>query len=281
MATLHRLLLVSLFTAFALTAQSTASAQTLPSTGRVANIGYAINNPFTARRISEPLDGSPSAAHRPFEFELVARDSAGRIRLERHDVRKFPAGQKQTVLHSRDGRERTVSEEEMGLLITVFDYPAGKLYAIQPGMQIVHVHERTRPQTSAAPELPYSYFSLSLLHGKPNPAFLAQDLGSKEIDGIPAHGIRTTNLGTDDDEWKGKPVSVSEVWVSDDLAATLIDSRSDLKRGVAGVTRLVDIKRVEPDPSLFEIPSQYKINPIPDEMPYVTGEGKVVVQPNR
>lgn len=169
MATLHRLLLVSLFTAFALTAQSTASAQTLPSTGRVANIGYAINNPFTARRISEPLDGSPSAAHRPFEFELVARDSAGRIRLERHDVRKFPAGQKQTVLHSRDGRERTVSEEEMGLLITVFDYPAGKLYAIQPGMQIVHVHERTRPQTSAAPELPYSYFSLSLLHENPIP----------------------------------------------------------------------------------------------------------------
>ena len=167
----------------------------------------------------------------------------------------------------------------MGVLINVFDSPDGKDYTIQPGMQIAHVREQVPCQALSAQDRRFSPLFMTPLLGKPNPAFMAEDLGEKQIEGISAHGIRTTQLGTDEDEWKGKPISISEIWVSDDLAAVLIRRIQDHKRGISGVTRLVDIKRAEPDPSLFEIPSGYQIDPTPNEMPYVRGEGKIVVQP--
>jgi hypothetical protein len=83
--------------------------------------------------------------------------------------------------------------------------------------------------------------------------------------------VKITNFGTDKDgEWNGKPINISEKWASDDLATTLLEIRTDLKGGHACENRLTNIKREEPDPSLFEVPSGCKINPTPAEMPFQT-----------
>jgi len=82
--------------------------------------------------------------------------------------------------------------------------------------------------------------------------------------------------------WKGKPIRIFEKWVSDDLAAALVETGIDLKKNMETTSRLTDVSRVEPDASLFEIPAGYKINPTPTELPFQVGDGKVVaVQPKQ
>jgi len=112
-----------------------------------------------------------------------------------------------------------------------------------------------------------------MLRHNPTAGVVAEDLGSKIIDGVEARGIKITQFGAGDDEWKGKPIRISERWVSDDLAAVLAEKTIDLKKGSEATSTLVDIKREEPDAALFQIPAGFKINPSPAEYPYqfVTG----------
>jgi hypothetical protein len=105
---------------------------------------------------------------------------------------------------------------------------------------------------------------------------VAEDLGHKTIQGIDVLGIKTTQIGSEEDEWKGKPIRIFEKWVSDDLAATLVDTVIDLKKNMQTTSSLTDISRVEPNASLFEIPVGYKINPAPTEMPFQVGAGQSV-----
>ena len=92
----------------------------------------------------------------------------------------------------------------------------------------------------------------------------AEDLGHKTIEGIDALGVKTTQIGSEEDEWKGKPIRIFETWVSDDLAAALVEKVIDLKKNMETTSRLTDVSRVEPDASLFEIPPDIKsIQPLP------------------
>ena len=269
--TLPILILAKLLVGASLLAQTAApDAQPRPCGGS-GNIGGPLNNPFTARRVDIPLDASSVPGKPVMEPDQVARDSSGRIRIERRGVRKFPAGRTQETLYTRDGDKWTVTEEEAGILINLFN--CTKAITIQPHMRMALVVER-RTSPAPAADHPYSNYYLPPPRSKPNPAFLAEDLGYKHIEGLSARGIRTTILGTEDDEWKGKPTRVTEVWVSDELEAVLISESHDLKKGIGGITKLVDIKRVEPDSSLFEIPAGYRVNPTPSEMPYQTSDGK-------
>jgi hypothetical protein len=61
---------------------------------------------------------------------------------------------------------------------------------------------------------------------------------------------------------------IFEVWVSDDLAATMVDIKSSLDGKSVGRSRLTRIKREGPDPALFQVPEGYKVNPAPEEVPY-------------
>jgi hypothetical protein len=98
-----------------------------------------------------------------------------------------------------------------------------------------------------------------LLSGKASPNVSVEDLGYKEIEGIMAHEIRSTILGTDKDaRWNGRPMRISESWMSDDLATTLLYVHSDLRKQAEGRSSLMNIRRVEPESALFEIPPDYK-----------------------
>jgi hypothetical protein len=82
-------------------------------------------------------------------------------------------------------------------------------------------------------------------------------VGHKTIEGIDALGVKTTQIGSEEDEWKGNR-SESLKSVSDDLAATLVETVSDLKKNMETTSRLTDLSRVEPDASLFESPPDIK-----------------------
>jgi hypothetical protein len=202
--------------------------------------------------------------------ELVARDSDGRIRFEKHGGFR-PAGDAETlVLHTRDGGQIETTRETMGISILIF---GGARTLIQPGMRVAHVTKESPPAKSNRPLLPYSIRVTNLLSGKPRPDISVEDLGYREIEGISARGVRLTNLGTESDgEWNGKPVRITETWASDDLAATILEIRTNPRKQAVDITTLTNIKREEPDHSLFEIPPGYKINPTPDEMPFQMAE---------
>ncbi len=144
---------------------------------------------------------------------------------------------------------------------------------IRPHMQVAHITKRPPPQPTRSIR-PYSIRVTNLLSGKPRPDISVEDLGYREIEGISARGVRLTNLGTESDgEWSGKPVRITETWASDDLAATILEIRTNPRKQMEDIVTLTNIRREEPDHSLFEIPPGYKVNPAPDEMPFQMGGG--------
>ena len=69
-----------------------------------------------------------------------------------------------------------------------------------------------------------------------------EQLGTREIQGIPAKGVKTTTLGTEKEgEWNGKPIRETELWVSDELAAQMLKIVRDLRARSEGRFELMAI----------------------------------------
>ena len=275
--TLRRAALAMLLTAAAAKAQNPSSApppdQRPRQCGGNIYIGGQTANPFTAKRTTKATtilaDGTRQLTER---VEFLARDSDGRIRIEKPGIIQ-PGNEEKLVLHTRDGGQIETTREAIGISILIFDCPGGARTLIQPGMRIAHITKESPPAKSNRPLPPYSIRVTNLLSGKPRPDISVEDLGYREIEGISARGVRLTNLGTESDgEWNGKPVRISETWASDDLAATILEIHSNPRKQMEDIVTLTNIKRQEPDHSLFEIPPGYKINPTPDEMPFQMAE---------
>ncbi len=84
-----------------------------------------------------------------------------------------------------------------------------------------------------------------------------ESLGTQVIEGVSADGKRTTRTIPAGQIGNERPLEItSEVWTSPDLHLVVMSKRSDPRFGET-VYRLTDIKRVEPDPSLFEIPGSF------------------------
>lgn len=86
-----------------------------------------------------------------------------------------------------------------------------------------------------------------------------ESLGNKAIDGIQVNGTRSTttipagSIGNDKDI-----VVTRETWYSPDLKLVLMSIQDDPRFGKTTYT-LTSIDRSEPDKSLFQVPSDYKI----------------------
>jgi len=101
----------------------------------------------------------------------------------------------------------------------------------------------------------------------PRPAnVILEDLGFKEIEGLLTHGYRETILGTEDGgDVNGAVLNITEWWVSDDLAEVVLQIITNPKAKTKSESGLINIRRGEPDPALFEIPEGYKIDATPDD----------------
>jgi hypothetical protein len=86
-----------------------------------------------------------------------------------------------------------------------------------------------------------------------------EDLGWQTIEGVLANGTRITRTIPAGQIGNEKPINiVTEVWTSPDLKAIVYSKRSDPRMGEQ-TFRLTTIVRTEPDPSLFTVPSDFKI----------------------
>jgi hypothetical protein len=90
-----------------------------------------------------------------------------------------------------------------------------------------------------------------------------EDLGTQTIEGVLAEGKRETITIPAGQVGNERPIEiVSESWFSPELHTIVLRKRSDPRSGES-VYRLSDIRLGEPDASLFQVPSGYKIKSEP------------------
>ena len=86
-----------------------------------------------------------------------------------------------------------------------------------------------------------------------------EDLGTQVIDGVSCTGTRETRTIAAGAIGNEQPIEItSETWTSPELKTLVLSKHNDPRFGET-VYQLTDIKRSEPDASLFQVPSDYRI----------------------
>jgi len=168
------------------------------------------------------------------EQTKVFRDSQGRVRME----------------HT-GGREGSA-------VTAIFDPVAGYSHILRSATMTaistpMHPHNATE---NFAPR-----------HGQRQGQVQTEDLGTQVINGLSATGTRTTRTIPAGEMGNQQPIRiVREAWVSTDLKVPVLIKTSDPRFGTTTM-QMTDIVRAEPDASLFQVPSGYKVTARPSRMP--------------
>lgn len=86
-----------------------------------------------------------------------------------------------------------------------------------------------------------------------------EDLGTKTVNGLQVEGVRVTRTIAAGAIGNDKPIEVvTERWYSPDLQIAVMTTHSDPMMGTV-TTRLTNVTRGDPDASLFQVPSDYKV----------------------
>jgi hypothetical protein len=101
-----------------------------------------------------------------------------------------------------------------------------------------------------------------------------EDLGDQSYEGVSAHGTRTVTTIPAGAVGNERPIEITyEKWFSDELQMVVYSKQSDPRTG-EHTYRLTNINRSEPDPSLFKIPSGYKVLSGNQSVYTVNGQGE-------
>ena len=191
--------------------------------------------------------------------------------------------QSTTAMVARDSEGRTVSAQKAGdsLTITAIFDPVAKTH-IDYNSDTKIAHVLAMPTQTGSP----SQVSVALSGAGPssgNVGFFVQSravpsqltakhtttepLGTKTIEGIQVTGTRTTStipagaIGNEEDL-----TTTREEWYSADLKLVVQSTQNDPRFGQTTYT-LNDIQQGSPDEALFQVPTDYKIEEIPDPRP--------------
>ena len=86
-----------------------------------------------------------------------------------------------------------------------------------------------------------------------------ENLGSQTMEGVLVNGVRTTHTIPAGQVGNDRPIIiVTEVWTSPELKAIVYSKRTDPRLGEQ-TFQLKNIVRSEPDPSLFTVPTDFKV----------------------
>ena len=166
------------------------------------------------------------------------------------------------TMHYRDGEGRTridmLEQSDLPpeiardfLRFRISDPIAGYTYMFNSGNKTVMRRKIFRPNAIPRPSTPPA----------PRPGYSSrrEELGSRVIDGIETVGTRYVHITAPGTIGNEKTIeAVYESWYSPTLKVTLLSTSNDPRSGVS-TTRLINLKRDEPDKMLFEIPADYKI----------------------
>jgi hypothetical protein len=213
------------------------------------------DKPFVAKPIVTTTKSSVQSSR---ETELVARDTTGRVRVESHIHRSGPVPHPILALggvaSAHSDLNTDMSFVETSLAVDILDCFGGKRFQLDPSTHSAFVAQSCAQSKFQPGDRPYSY-KLARLLSSTN----VEDLGYKQIQRTQTHGIKIIWMGGEKDgDFQGKPARFLEQWVSDDLGVTFLSSFSDLTKQVETRISPENIRREEPDASLFAVPSGYK-----------------------
>jgi len=158
-----------------------------------------------------------------------------------------------------------------GTMIVITDPVAGKRYVLNPQNKTAHEMPLHPPKQRAGarggPEGPEPMWKSA------GNDVTTEPLGTKTILGLQAQGTRVTRTIPAGQIGNTKPISVvTERWVSTDLQIPLSFNHNDPMMGTMTST-VTSVTRGEPDTSLFQVPSDYKIETgKPGDMMYMTAK---------
>jgi hypothetical protein len=184
--------------------------------------------------------------------------------------------------HDSQGRTRDErpfcgpsSDDHEAVVVTIRDPVAGVAYILDMQNRIAHrftASPEDKPRaasgisgsvsgtsssvrgTTAATDPPSSSVS-----AKPRHSEESEPLGTQTIEGLAADGLRTTEIIPMNAQDNDKEIRVViETWRSSELETMIFRKTSDPRFGEI-TWRLMDINLSEPDPSLFQVPADFKI----------------------
>ena len=188
---------------------------------------------------SQRLQDGTNVSHAGHHF--VARDSAGRVRVERR-MEKGKNGEPDTVLVF-------VSDPVAHTFTT---WMAG------PNVQnkiasVVNMPAERKQEMVVEPQTP------SASKGPLQPVSTTENLGMVTLQGLPVTDVRTTTVVPVGHAGNDAPITKThEVWTSPDLKLVMKQRSEDPRTGVVTV-ELEEFSRAEPDPALFRAPKGYTV----------------------
>lgn len=226
---------VALFAAFVARAQC-------PDQGTVTyeGVSNAKGKPYQARAVVTIVTYGENGQKKVVVTKKnLFRDAQGRTRLERfYDGTADPLEDVPTDIWINDNCGTSV-----GLL------PRAQTAKIQKMVLPPNVSHAPHCQEIDPKNPPYT-----------GPEGKFEDLGKKYIDGVEVQGGRETYYTSVQAKLSGAPpVRIYEHWCSTTLETPMDDYILEDHPKIEITTVISDIKQVEPDPALFEIPKEYKI----------------------
>lgn len=201
--------------------------------------------PFSAQEVTEETQtlANGNVITRKNQANIY-RDSSGRVRTER----TVPAG--------RPAPGQTATQTTTRTIVSIHDPVAGVSSELDTTAKTVR--QMTIPNHSGNPA--FQGRGARGANGAAGDAnVVTADLGMQTINGVQATGTRVTRTIPAGQIGNAQPIQVvTETWRSADLQMPVMTKRTDPIHGNV-VTQLTNITRAEPDPSLFQVPSDYTV----------------------
>ncbi len=146
------------------------------------------------------------------------------------------------IYRDNDGRERKEQIAGRGATITISDPVLRVTYTLDAATKTA-----TKMSSSPPAFIKGGMVGDGFTSTAPSPAEKREDLGQQVIEHLSTNGTRITSGNT-----------VSESWFSSELKVVVMSKRTDPQGEVT--YRLINVSRLAPPPSLFEVPSTYRIS---------------------
>jgi hypothetical protein len=145
--------------------------------------------------------------------------------------------------------------------IVINDPVAGKRYMLNPDNKTAHAMPQRGARHANSSGDPANATPGSEGPGGPDgPGNVTKEqLGTKTVNGVQAEGVRVTRTIPAGAIGNDKPIEVvTERWYSPDLQMTVMMTHTDPMMGTV-TAKMVSVVRGDPDPNLFQVPSDYKL----------------------
>lgn len=241
--------------------------------------GIALSVAAKAQSAEAPCSPGFGVSGDPGAFASVAYSATAKTTFEQHlpdgnTIRGFIR-----TRMARDGAGKMMSERGQGcvrdengvrepqLYVNVFDTATKTMMSWYVGVTgmpdvVTVIHASTTPRKPLSPEELAAQRKASQPWQPLKNEFRTEDLGTRTIAGVEAHGSRTTRTIPPGEEGNElQLVTTTETWRSKKLGMTLSILMDDPRRGKM-TYEVEELVQGEPDPSVFAPPAGYKIKEI-------------------